>query len=265
MTQPQLLDTKTLNVMKDIVAQEDETKDERYYLEEYFSQRPALNAIFAPALSGNDAADVAEIVALNIANKHFEVLGTNATTALVTFNSTNAGILLTTAGASADQIIIAPHLDTNQTAWTGIKWGTENQTEWTCSLKTGAAITTLQLWAGLKLTNTGVIATDANQVFFRYNTTDDATAFWTVISSIANTDTTTVTPVAVAANTQYKFKIKINSNRTASCYINDVLVYTTAALTNDVDFIPYVGIEALDTAAVTAILNYEKINRILFE
>jgi hypothetical protein len=261
MAHSQLLDTKTLNVMKDIVAQEDETKDERYYLEEYFSQRPALNAVIATDENSNAAA----WLAANIANKHFETLGTNATTALVTFNATNAGLLLTTAGASADQIIIAPHLDTNQTAWSNIKWGSENQTEWTCSLKTGAAITTLQLWAGLKLTNTGVIATDADQVFFRYNTTDDATAFWTVISSIANTDTTTVTPVAVAVDTQYKFKIKINSDRTASCYINDVLVYTTAALTNDKDFIPYVGVQALDTAAVTAILNYEKINRILFE
>jgi hypothetical protein len=266
MAHSQLLDTKTLNVMKDIVAQEDETKDERYYLEEYFKQRPALNAVLVPSLSGNDAADVVEITAINVANKNFEVLGTNATTALVTFHTTNAGLLLTTAGASADQIIILPHTDTNQTAWTGIKWGTENQTEWTCSLKTGAAITTLQLWAGLKLTNTGVIATDADQVFFRYNTTDDATAFWTVISTIGNpNDITTVTPVAIAANTQYKFKIVIGVDRKAKCYINDVLVYTTGALTNDVDFIPYVGIQALDTAAVTAILNYEKINRILFE
>jgi hypothetical protein len=247
--------------MADIVAQEDETKDERYYLEEYFSQRTALNAVLALDENSNAAAHLA----FNVANKHFETLGTNATTALVTFNTTNSGILLTTAGASADQIIIAPHLDTDQTAWTGVKWGSENQTEWTCSLKTGAAITTLQLWAGLKLTNTGIIATDADQVFFRYNTTDDTTAFWTVISSIANTDTTTVTPVAVAANTQYKFKIVIGVDRKAKCYINDVLVYTTAALTNDKDFIPYVGVQALDTAAVTAILNYEKINRILFE
>lgn len=260
-----LLDTKTLDVMKNVISQEDETKDERYYLEEYFSQRPALNADIAPAFNGTDNTYAAEALKWAIANKHFETLGLNAISSLVTFNATNAGILLTTAGGSANQIIIAPHLDTNQTAWTGIKWGTENQTEWTCSLKTGAAITTMQIWAGLKLTNTGVITTDANQVFFRYNTTDDATAFWTVISSIANTDTTTITKVAIAANTQYKLKIIINVDRTASCYINDVLVYKTAALTNDIDLIPYVGVQALAAVAVTAILNYEKINRVLFE
>jgi len=265
MSQPQLLDTKTMDAMRTIVSQVDETPDERYFLEEYFSQRPALNAAIEPALTGNDTADAAELIVANVANKHFEVLGTNAVTASVTFDTTNAGILLTSVGASADQVIICPHLNTNQSAWTGIKWGTENQTEWTASIKTGAAITTLQIWAGLKLTNTGVIATDADQVFFRYNTTDDATAYWTVISSIANTDTTTVTPVAIAVDTQYKLQIKIGADRTAKCYINDVLVYTTAALTNDKDFIPYVGVQALDTAAVTAILNYEKISRILFE
>lgn len=265
MTQPQLLDTKTLNVMKDIVAQEDETKDERFYLEEYFKQKPSINGDIALTGSDGTSPTVAQFKAYTIANRDFEILGTNAVTASAAFDTTNAGLLLTSAGASADQVILAPHLDTTQTAWSSIKWGTENQTEWTASIKTGAAITTLQIWAGLKLTNTGVIATDADQVFFRYNTTDDATAFWTVISSIANTDTTTVTPVAIAAATQYKLKIVIGVDRKAKCYINDVLVYTTAALTNDKDFIPYIGIQALDTAAVTAIVNYEKINRILFE
>jgi len=265
MTQPQLLDTKSMNAMKTIITQEDETKDDRYYLEEYFSQKPSINASISPAFNGTDNTYAGEALVWAVANKHFEALGTNCVTADVTFHTTNAGILLTTHGASADQVIIAPHLDTGQTAWTNIKWGTENQTEWTASIKTGAAITTMQIWAGLKLTNTGAITTDTDQVFFRYNTTDDATAFWTVISSIANTDTTTVTPVAIAADTQYKLQIKIDYARIARCYINDVLVYTTAALTNDKDLIPYVGVQALDTAAVTAILNYEKINRILFE
>lgn len=227
---------------------------ERYYLEEYFAQAPGLNADLA---SGTEA--TREPV-----NKDFEVLGTNATSALVSFHTTNAGLLLTTAGADDDQIIILPHLDTKQTAWTNIKWGTENQTVWECSFKTGASIATELIWAGLKLTNTPVIATDNDQVFFRYST-DDSNANWQIISSIGGTDTTTDSGVAVAANTQYRFRIEIDSARQANCYINNVLVYRTAALTNDVDLIPYVGIQALGVAAVTGILNYEKINRILFE
>lgn len=254
MTQPQLLDTKTLNVMKDIVAQEDETKDERYYLEEYFAQRPCINGDLASATEATREP----------ANKDFEILGTNASSDDVTYDSTNAGILLTTDGADNDQIIILPHLDTNQTAWTGIKWGTKNQTEWTGAIKTGAAVTTQLLWAGLKLTNTPVIATDADQVFFRYSTDDEDTT-WHVISSINGTDTNTTTAVAVAADTAYKLKVIIGVDRKAKCYINDVLVYTTAALKNDIDLIPYIGVQALDTAAPTLIVNYEKINRVLFE
>ena len=255
MTQPRLLDTETLKVIREQIAAEDETPENRYLLEEYFAQRPCING---------DMASATEATRM-VANRHFEVLGTHASSDDVTFDATNAGILLTTDGASADQCIVCPHLDTNQTAWANIKWGTENQVDWTGCIKTGAAITTVQIWAGLKLTNTPVIATDADQVFFRYNTTDDTTAYWTVISSIGGTDTKTVTPVAIAVDSTYKFRIKINADRTASCYINDVLVYTTAALTNDVDLIPYIGVHALDTAATTLIINYEKISRVLFE
>ena len=255
MTQPILLDTQTLNAIKEQIGAEDETPDERYLLEEYFKQRPCVNG---------DMASATEATRM-VANKDFEILGANATSDDVTFDATNAGILLTTDGASADAIIILPHLDTNQTAWANIKWGTENQVEWTANIKTGAAITTVQIWAGLKLTNTPVIATDDDQVMFRYNTTDDTTAFWTVITSIADTDVKTVTPVAVAANTSYKFQIKIDHARIARFYINDVLVYTSTALTNDIDLIPYIGVHALDTAATTLIVNYEKISRVLFE
>jgi len=261
MTQPQLLDTKTLDVMKTIIAQEDETKDDRYYLEEYFKKKPAINS---EMIIDPDADSASALAAYVIANRDFEILGTNATSDDVTFDSTNAGILLTLDGADDDQIIITPHLDTNQTAWAGIKWGTENQTEWTGSIKTGAAVTTQLIWAGLKLTNTPVIATDADQVFFRFST-DDSDTTWHVVSSINGTDTNTTTAVAVAANTQYKLQIKIDSARVARFYINDVLVYTSAALKNDIDLIPYIGIQALDTAAPTLIVNYEKINRVLFE
>jgi len=93
----------------------------RYYLCEPFYQRPAINADI-------DQAYTVEVA--RAANRNFEALGTNMTTALATFPTTSAGILLTTAGADQDQAIVAPHLDTNQSAWTGVKWGTENSVEW---------------------------------------------------------------------------------------------------------------------------------------
>jgi len=256
-----LLDTKTTSVIADTISSSDETQDTRYYLEEYFKQRPALNADIATDENSNAAAHLAR----NLANRDFEVLGANMTTALVTFSATNAGIVLTTATADNDAAVICPHLDTNQSAWTNTNWGTENQVEWIASIKTGASVATTGYWAGLKLTNTEVIATDADQAYFRYNTDDENTT-WHVITSNNGTDTDTDTSVAVAANTQYKLQIKVDAARVARFYINDVLVYTSAALKNDIDLIPYIGvIELVITTASDLIVNYEKISRILFE
>ena len=128
----------------------------RYYLDEWFKQRPAINADI-------DQAYTVEVA--RAANRDFEALGTNMTTALVTFDSDRAGIVITTAGADQDQSILAPHLDTNQTSWTGVKWGTENSVIWECAVSTNA-IDNQKWWAGLKLTNDQLIATDANQAFF---------------------------------------------------------------------------------------------------
>jgi hypothetical protein len=230
--------------------------DSRLGLTEYFDRRPALSADIDQAYT----VEVARAASLT-----FESLGTNATTALATYSATSAGIVLTTAGADNDQHIVLPHLDAGQTAWTGWKWGTENQVVWESAITVGDDITTgVLLWAGLKLTNTPVIATDANQVFFRFST-DDSDTEWVCESSIAGVDTATDSGVTVAINTTYKFRIEMDSDRKAHFFINDKEVANTAALTNDIDFIPYVGIQALSAAAEFVTLHYEKISRDIFE
>jgi len=230
--------------------------NERLGLTEFFDRRPAISADI-------DAAWTTEVA--RAASLAFELLGTNAVTASTAYSSTMAGIVLTTAGADNDQCIILPHLDAGQTAWTGWKWGTENETVWEAAITTGDDITTgVLLWAGLKLTNTPVIATDANQVFFRFST-DDSDTEWVCESSIANVDTATDSGVTVAINTTYKFRIEIDSSRKAHFFINDKEVASTAALTNDVNFIPYIGIQALSAAAEFVTVHYEKISRNIFE
>ena len=232
----------------------------RYYLEEYFVQLPKLNAV---NIIDPDADDASALALHVLANKNFEVLGTNMTSALSTRNATAACITLTTAGADQDQAIVLPHLDSNQTAWTGTKWGTENQTVWECSINTNA-IDNQKLWAGLKLTNDQLVATDANQAFFKFQT--DATnseAFtdftkWHFVHSIGGTDYISQLPITVAANTIYHFKIEIDSDRKLSIFVDGqqynitstsgstggtaVTTGTTksAALTDDIDFIPYI-------------------------
>ena len=214
---------------------------DRYYLEEYFAQRPAVNADIAQSHSS-----AAEQLKVNVANKNFEILGTNASTDDVTFSATHGGLQLQTDTGDQDQVIILPHLDTNQTAWSGTKWGTENYTEWECSITTSAAIDNQKVWAGLKLTNEQTAATDADQVFFKYATdagngenlatTDNAdmavagtNMLWHVIYSIAGVDYTTNTGLQVEASTNYHLKIVIDSERRVSAFING----TQYALVND--------------------------------
>jgi len=221
---------------------------ERYVLEENFAQLPKLNANIA-----NDPA-----------NKNFEILGTHGAEADVTFATLVGGIELETAGADNDQVIILPHLDAGQTAWANVKWGTENQVIWESVIKTDSAITTRLYWAGLKLTNTPVIATDADQVFFRYST-DDSDTTWRCIASIGGTDVNNDSGVTIEASTIYYFRIEIDNDCKARFFINNKEVYRSAALTNDVDLIPYVGVQALSAAAAFLYLVKEKISRYVYE
>lgn len=250
---------------------------DRYYLEEFFYKTPGLNA---------DIQNGAEATRM-IANTNFEALGTNMTSALATFPGTHAGIKLTTAGADDDQAIVAPHLDAGQSAWTGCNWGTENQVEWETAITTAAAITTQSFWAGLKLTNTGVYATNADQAYFLYASDDDQGALTTnenlhFVYSVGGTDYIADLGIVVAVDTAYKLKITFDSDRKISIFV-DGEQYSVAtnevaggvatgkgtakslAMTNDIDLIPYVGLQSHDGNADHLYLHYEAINRILFE
>jgi hypothetical protein len=257
----------------------------RYYLEEWFKKKPGLNAVSIIDPNADSASDLAAYV---IANRDFETLGTNMTTALTTFSATHGGILMTTAGADQDQSILLPHLDTNQTAWSGTQWGTENEVTWECSISL-PAIDNQKVWAGLKLTNDQLVATDDDQAYFKFQTDDtNSEAFtdftlWHFVHSIGGTDYISRIPVTVAADTPYHLKIVIDSNRKAAIFINGIQynVTTTSgstggtavttgttkstALTNDVDFIPYIGIEAGAAAAEAVNVHYQCISRNVFE
>ena len=92
----------------------------RYYLEEYFNLLPGINGDLASTTESTNTP----------VSRQFEILGTNHTSALATYSTTVAGMAMTTATADQDRMIVAPHLDSKQGAWSGVKWGTENQTHW---------------------------------------------------------------------------------------------------------------------------------------
>ena len=251
----------------------------RFYLDEWFLQRPGLNA---------DIDQVSTVEVQRALNRNWEALGTNMTTALCTFNTTSAGIVATTAGADQDQAVLTPHLDTAATAWAGCLWGTENQVHFETSIAL-PAIDNQKVWAGLKLTNDQLVATDADQAFFKFQTdatNSEAFTDYTLlhfVHSIGGTDYISALPITVAASTIYHLKITIDSSRQMSIFVNGVQYNITstsgstggtsvttgttksAAMTDDVDFIPYIGVEAGAAAAEAIHCHYVKMSRIINE
>lgn len=213
---------------------------DRITLVEKWLKTPGINADLA---SGTEATRVPR-------NRDFEVLGTNGTSALATF-SDGGGLTITTAGASADQMIILPHLDTKQSAWSAIKWNTNDSVAYGNKIKTGASIADTTIWVGLKLTNTSVTATDDDQVFFRYEPSTNS-GKWQFIYSVGGTDYSLDTGVTVAASTSYELEIAIDSDRVPRGYVNGDHTNTGTAMTADIDLIPYFGVQA-DAAAAKAI------------
>ena len=251
----------------------------RYYLEENFLQRPGLNAAID---------QVSTVEVQRALNRNWEALGTNMTTALCTFATTGAGVLVTTATADQDQGILLPHLDTAATAWAGTLWGTENSVHFETSIQI-PALDNQKVWTGLKLTNDQLVATDDDKMFFKYQSDlTNSEAFsdyakWHFIHSIGGTDYISVLPITVAINTPYHFKIEVDSDRKAAIFVNGIQynVTTTSgstggtavttgttktgALTNDVDLIPYIGIENGAAAAEVLNVHYQSISRNVFE
>ena len=257
----------------------------RFYLDEWFLQRPGLNA---------NIDQVSTVEVQRALNRNWEALGTNMTTALCTFAGTSGGVKATTAGADQDQAIITPHLDTAATAWAGCLWGTENEVHWETSIML-PAIDNQNVWAGLKLTNAPELATDDDQAYFNFLTDadnsgqsfDDFTKLH-FIYSVGGTDYISQLPITVAANTPYHLKMEIDSDRKITIFVNGIQYNVTStsgstggtavtavqpgtaatkstALTDDVDLIPYNGIEANAGAAEALNTHYICMSRNVYE
>lgn len=196
-----------------------------------------------------------------IADPDFEVLGLNASSDDVTFH-VEGGIAIETDGADGDEVILVPHLDANQSAWSQVTWGTDREVVWECRIKTGASVANTIIWAGLKLTNTEVLATDNDQAFVRYED-DVSSGAWVAVHSVGGTDTATVSSVTVAANTKYHLKITIDVSRVPRFFIDGALVATGGALTDATDLIPYIGVAADGAAAAKKLIVYgQSISRV---
>lgn len=118
-----------------------------------------------------------------------------------------------------------------------------------------ASLTKTMICAGFKKTNDPVVPTDDDQCFLRFNSCVSATptgavsAYWQFITSRAGVDTVTeLTNIAPPSmGTTYRIEIAINSDRIPSLWINGQSVEIgtgKAALSPNIDFIPYVEVAA---------------------
>jgi len=186
-------------------------------------------------------------------NEHFQHTGT-ATLIAPTFQASPAGggISITTqtgSPASGDESRLWPLA---QSAWSmNIKpVATGQRTIFDYNVRVGASIAATGIRAGLKLTDTAVIATDADQALFVFDTSDTAnfgpagvgtftaSANWVCMVSIAGDDVAFDTGVPVAANTDYWLNIRLNASGQAEFRINDSLKYTSGVLTATAALLP---------------------------
>lgn len=261
---------------------------DRYYLEEYFKRRPALNDVLVTDFANANATDTSNTTirtAEKVANKDFEVGGNSMATSQVTFDSIYAGINIATGFLQNDQAIVLPHLAPNQTAWTGTLWSIDKEVVWECAIVVNDSSST-GFWAGLKQTNVGTYSSDSHQAFFLY--TKDATTLGTLttpanlhfIYSDGSSHYITDLNIAIATATLYKLKIMIDKDRKVSVYVNGKVYGLTTtsggdgttvsntgqkskALATGQNLIPYIGIQTFTTLSKSLTVCYEKISRVI--
>jgi len=195
---------------------------------------------YGPSGSASVAVDVN---AAAITDPAFALTGTNAASAGSTIY-TEGGITLKTAGASVDSTILYPHPRAGASGWNSSTWGTDEQVRYECTISTLSDTADMVIWTGLKLTFTDAHATDANQIFARYES-DINSSEWQIMYSNAGTDTTVDSNVVIADSTRYHIVFEIDSSNEADVYINGTSTGSSLSLTSAaVDLVPFIGVRS---------------------
>ena len=234
-------------------------------------------------------------------NQNFVLGGTHGGSLQVSSGSGRssnfAGIKLVTGTSDNDYTVLTPRdgetelpTGSDSSAWSSVKFGTENKIQFSCAISTGSTITNACIWAGLKLTEVAEYATDADQAYFLYATDDDLGALTSngnlhFVYSVGGTDYITDLGIAVAASTVYKLRISIDETRRISVFVGNTQygltstpTTTTAGgvtesnsrkksliMTDDIDLLPFIGIRSLSAASRGMQVGFVKISRDLYE
>lgn len=198
-----------------------------------------------------------------LASREWMLQGTAAVSSNVALTA-GGGLTLTTATSANDQMIIAAR--TGAVTAQGVASGRFPTFE--AYVQTGASITDYILCLGLKLTATATVATDDDQIIFRYQNGVNS-GFFQLVTSNAGTDTTVnlsatspanVALAAVAVSTTYGFRIEVVEGFVVRFYLRVgttgdwALVATTAAnaIRTGITLLPFIILQTTTTAAKTA-------------
>ena len=221
-----------------------------YPFEDRWTRRPKLNA----SADLNGTFDDAEAEALAFANKDWELSGTNAADAGATF-ATIGGVTLTTTTTANDQIIVGGHTDTGVSPLANIDWSTGHGICFYQKIYTGTSLADSVIIAGFKKTNTPVIATDTDQAFFRIE--DGALS---CVASNAGVDETIATGVTLGASSVYGLYVVVSPNDRKATFFLQTPGFVwkelgqSEALAEDVDLLPFIGIQTTAASAKSVTL-----------
>jgi len=231
-------------------------------------------------------------------NDHWASDGTNVKDTNLRYAGTQPGISFFASGSDNDQVILHPKISSegngtdlvNISPWRNVSFFSQYQTELNVAISTSGSIANQGIWAGMKLTTTGLYTTDVDQAYFLYATDDDLGALTTngnlhFVYSIGGTDYVTDLGITVAINSVYRLKLSFDENRKISVFVNNVQYGLTStntgttaggvtqsttttrssALTDDIDLLPFIGVQAHTTSSKGIQVGYVKLSRDLYE
>jgi hypothetical protein len=225
-----------------------------------------------------------------VKNNYFTLQGTGFPT--IEYDSNYSGVKLTTdASTTSSQglIFTDSSAHNNPVSNGGLKTNTLVEFETSITLPSVAA--DFSLIAGLKLTNTPLITTDANQAMFIFgqdeplvdsaNLASNATLHF--VYSVAGSDYITNLGLTMVADREYHLKIVINKQRKISIYVNGIQYGLTStayssgnygnnatnaydesvALSDSISLYPMIGVQNSDanTNARSVFVSYVKCSR----
>lgn len=190
--------------------------------------------------------------------------------------------LFTSADSANDQVILHPNPSNGHNALNSGVLKTGSRLEFQTSVIFPSIATNFSFFAGLKLTATPLIATDADQAMFCFgqasplNASLPSTTNFVFAYSVGGTDYMTNLGLPVVADREYHLKFVMDKNRKIKVFINGVQfglssasgTYTatnsydeSAQLTNNVSLYPMAGLQLTSATKRSVVVNYIKCSR----